>query len=73
MTTLITVTTAVAVASESSSEPGWRKAEKTRATIRVTPAKSVVRPALARVAAAARQGSGSRSSSSRKRETISSE
>ncbi len=73
MRTLITVTTAVAVASERSSEPGWRKAEKTRATISVVPAKSVVRPALTLVAAAARHGSGSRSSSSRKRETISSE
>ena len=71
--TLITVTTATAVASESSSEPGCRKAEKTTATNRVTPAKRVVRPALARVAAAASRGPRPRASSSRKRETISSE
>ena len=72
-TTLITATTAVAVASESSSVPGCRKAEKTRATISVVPAKKVVRPALPRVAAAASQGPSPPSSSSRKRETISSE
>jgi hypothetical protein len=71
--TEITVTTAVAVASESSSEPGWRKEEKTRATIRVPPANIVVLPAVARVASAASQGRRPAASCSRKRETISSE
>jgi hypothetical protein len=65
--TLIAVTTPTAVASESSSEPGCRKAEPTTATIRVTPAKRAVRPALPRAAAAACQGPLPPSSSSRKR------
>jgi hypothetical protein len=71
--TLITVTTPTAVASESSSEPGWRKAEKATATTRVAPARKVVRPALSRVAPAASQGPRPAASSSRKRETIKSE
>ena len=40
--------TPTVVASESSSEPGWTKAESARAASRVAPAKSVVRPAVAR-------------------------
>ena len=75
--TLIAVTTARAVASETSSEPGWRKAERKIETNRVAPAKIVVRPALARVAPrpprAARappqapRGSGRRSAASSRR------
>ena len=73
MTTLIAVTTAAAVAIESSSEPGCRKAERTIAMRKVEPAKTVVRPALRRVRSAAVGGLRPAASSSRKRETISSE
>jgi hypothetical protein len=71
--TLITVTTPTAVASESSSDPGCRKAEPSTATTSVAPAKRVVRPALARAAAAASHDPRPAPSSSRNRETISSE
>ena len=74
MTTLITVTTAVAVASESSSEPGCRKAEKTRATIRVDAGEEGRAPGAGPgrrggppgvgVAAPAPRGSGRRSAAS---------
>ncbi len=71
--TAIAVTTASAVASETSSVPGWKKAERKIERNSVPPAIAVVRPALRRVRAAARAGSCPAASSSRKRETISSE
>ncbi len=53
--------------------PGWKKAERKIEKKRVAPAIAVVRPALRRVIAAARAGAWPAASSSRKRETISSE
>ena len=56
MTTLIAVTTTRAVASETSSVPGWRKAEAKSETKRVDPAKTTVRPAVRRLRSAAADG-----------------
>jgi hypothetical protein len=56
MSTAIAVTTARAAASETSNEPGWKKAERKIEKKRVAPAIAVVRPALRRVAAAAANG-----------------
>jgi len=73
ITTPIAVTTAAALAIEKSSEPGCRKAERTIAARKVEPARTAVRPALTRVRRAASAGARPCASSSRKRETISSE
>ena len=54
--TAIAVTTARAAASETSREPGWKKAERKIEKKRVAPAIAVVRPALRRVIAAAAVG-----------------
>ena len=70
MVTLIAVTTTRAVASETSSVPGWRKAEAKSETKRVDPAKATVRPAVRRLRSAAAGGSCPAASSSRKRETM---
>ncbi len=72
MTTLIAVTRVAVPASERNSEPGMIQRITAIATTRVAPAKAVVRPAVWRVRRAAVSGSVPESSSSRKRETISS-
>ena len=59
-------------ASESSSEPGRTRTETTIEAKRVVPEKSVVRPAVRRVEAAAAAGLAPLASSSRNRDTISS-
>ncbi len=69
--TLIAVTRIAVPARERSSDPGSTKIETIIETNRVVPAKTVVRPAVRRVAWAACSGSLPASSSSRKRETIS--
>ena len=72
-TSTLSATTSTSVAaSEPSSEPGTMKKATSIESISVLPAKTVVRPALRRVAAAASTGVAPAASSSRKRETISS-
>ena len=71
-TVTLRMTTTIRVpASETSSAPGRIGTETTIARNRVLPAKTVVRPAVLRVFAAASNGSAPSASSSRKRETIS--
>ena len=70
--TVSTTTSARVPASEASSAPGTMKKATSIESTSVLPAKTVVRPAVRRVAQAASIGSAPAASSSRKRETISS-
>ena len=67
----IAVTRIAVPARESRSDPGRTKTETAIEAKSVVPAKSVVRPAVRRVARAASRGALPAASSSRKRETIS--